>query len=77
MWMYVIQFGPCLNTVTVNSEDFGVVLLPRARCGPHFADFEVCSFSLPKAEMKTKDDKMLISERYFDSCRRDLSRSPS
>ena len=27
-----------------------------------------------KPEMKAKDDKMLTLERYFESCRRDLSR---
>ena len=31
-------------------------------------------FSEAKPEMKAKDDKMLILERYFESCRRDLSR---
>ena len=27
-----------------------------------------------KRKMKTKDDKMLTLERYFESCRRDFSR---
>ena len=31
-------------------------------------------FSETKRDMKTKDDKMLTLERYFESCRRDLSR---
>ena len=31
-------------------------------------------FSEAKPEMKAKDDKMLTLERYFESCRRDLSR---
>ena len=30
-------------------------------------------FSEAKPEMKAKDDKMLTLERYFESCRRDLS----
>ena len=30
--------------------------------------------SKTKPEMKAKDDKMLTLERYFESCRRDLSR---
>ena len=35
------------------------------------------SFLMAKVKMKTKDDKMMISERCFQSCGRDLSRWPS
>ena len=46
---------------------------PLRRLLPPFSGKKMIS-SETKREMKAKDDKMLTLERYFESCRRDLSR---
>ena len=46
---------------------------PLRRLLPPFRGKKMIS-SETKREMKAKDDKMLTLERYFESCRRDLSR---
>ena len=46
-------------------------------CTERKKPFEGQTFFIEKPKVKAKGDKMMISERYFEGCGRDLSGCPS